>query len=143
MVKGVIGVVADEENAVKMIFLARSSVESRMEQLFGKYRRLARLVQAEMKIRDQYPGWEYRRVSPLRDDFLKIAGQVYGDAVTPRATAIHAGLECGFILSAASHEIDAISIGPNLKNIHTPEESLELASCERLWNIVRLLLARK
>lgn len=138
-----LGVLVDEGDYIVANFLARSSVESRMNALIASYTRLARLIGAEISVHDRYPGWAYRAESPLRDDFLRIAKEQLSDRITPRASAIHAGLECGFILSAVSHDLDAISIGPDLKDIHTPDERLNLRSCERLWNIVAALLARK
>lgn len=137
-----LGVMNDREDAVVFTVLARSSVESRMDQLIARFRRLAVRVQAEMTVHDRYPGWQYREKSALRDDFLRIAGEVLGDSVQPTAAAIHAGLECGYILSAVQHDMDAISIGPAMKHIHTPDEALDLASCERLWKIVVSLLNR-
>jgi len=137
-----LGVLCAETEQIVMTFLARSSVESRMDRLITMYDRLAARIGAEMSVHDRYPGWEYRAVSPLRDDFLRLAPRVLGEGITPRAAAIHAGLECGYILSGVDHEMDAISIGPDLKNIHTPSEALSLPSCERLWRIVALLLAR-
>ena len=137
-----LGVLCTETEQIVMTFLARSSVESRMDRLITMYDRLAARIGAEMSVHDRYPGWEYRAVSPLRDDFLRLAPRVLGEGITPRAAAIHAGLECGYILSGVDHEMDAISIGPDLKNIHTPSEALSLPSCERLWRIVTLLLAR-
>ena len=54
---------------------------------------------------------------------------------------IHAGLECG-IIKAAVPDMDIISIGPIIKNIHTPDEALNLPSYERLWQIVTGILRK-
>ncbi len=137
-----LGILSTEPTRITAHFLARSSCESRMDALIARYTRLAALTHAAISVHDRYPGWELREHSPLRDDFLAIAKTLF-PTLTPKAAAIHAGLECGFILSAVKQELDAISIGPALHHIHTPEEALELASCERLWTLLCALLARK
>ena len=59
----------------------------------------------------------------------------------PKVEAIHAGLECG-LLSAKLPGLDCVSVGPNLKEIHTPRERLEIDSVQRLWAFVVEVLRR-
>ena len=51
----------------------------------------------------------------------------------PEIQAIHAGLECGLLLEKCP-DLDAVSFGPNMKDIHTPKERLSISSTERVWN---------
>ena len=60
----------------------------------------------------------------------------------PRVEAIHAGLECG-ILSSKIDGLDCVSIGPDMKDIHTTEEKLSISSTERIWKFVLEILAGK
>ena len=87
----------------------------------------------------RYPGWQYAKVSPLRDKYIEAARKILG--IEPLVVAIHAGLECGVIKSHIP-EMDIISIGPIANNIHTPEESLDLASFERMWKLVEHMLKK-
>ena len=59
----------------------------------------------------------------------------------PKIQAIHAGLECG-ILSGKIEGLDCISFGPDILDIHTPKERLDIASTERVWNLLVEFLRR-
>ena len=87
-----------------------------------------------------YPGWAYARESRLRDLCVKIYEKQYGE--TPKIEVIHAGLECG-ILSSKIEGLDCISIGPNMHNVHTSEETLEVGSVQRTWEFLCRVIAQK
>ena len=94
----------------------------------------------DIEILSRYSGWQPVYGSQLQSDFLKAAGEVYeGTDVKPEIISIHAGLECGIIVPAMGG-IDAISIGPDASDIHTPSESLGLESTEKFWSIIEKLL---
>lgn len=80
-----------------------------------------------------YPGWEYRQESSLRDAMVSIYERMYGKK--PRVLAIHAGLECGFF-SGKMEDLDCVSIGPDLFGAHTPEERLSISSTERVYEFI-------
>ena len=137
-----LGILCEEEGKILMTWLCRSSSESRMDALLYQYTRLSALLGAECRVFNRYPGWEMQKDSKLQRDFIEVCEQVYGDTVKPHVTSIHAGLECGLVISAVSHPLDAISIGPELHDIHTPDETLDLGSFERLFRVVTLLLQK-
>ena len=83
--------------------------------------------------RARYPGWDYAPVSPLRDLWTDVSEKMYG--VTPKVEVIHAGLECG-ILCDKLGEMDIISVGPDMRDIHTPREMLSIPSVERTYRLV-------
>ena len=56
-------------------------------------------------------------------------------AKEPKLEAIHAGLECGFFLGKIP-ELDCVSIGPDMKNIHTTEETMSIAAVGRTWEFL-------
>lgn len=93
-----------------------------------------------MELQGIYPAWEYRRDSKLRDDMVRIYEEMFGNA--PKVEAIHAGLECG-ILASKIADLDCVSMGPDLLNIHTTEEKACISSVERMWNYVLEILKRK
>ena len=87
-----------------------------------------------------YPGWEYKEESKLREDMIRIYEEMYGKK--PEIQAIHAGVECGLI-SDKIQGIDCISFGPDMKNVHTTEEQLSISSTERVWEYIKRVIACK
>jgi dipeptidase D len=92
-----------------------------------------------VEIPASYSAWQYRPDSHLRDVMVEAFRAVYGEE--PRIAALHAGLECG-ILSGKMPDLDCISFGPDLTNIHTPRERLHIASTERTWKLTLETLKR-
>ncbi len=80
---------------------------------------------------DAYPAWEYNEISPLRDKMVSVYENIYGEK--PIVATIHAGLECG-IISEKIKGMDAVSIGPNVSDVHTVNERLDAESTVRTWN---------
>lgn len=87
----------------------------------------------------EYPAWEYRKDSPLRDLMIEVFRDQYGK--DPVVAGIHAGLECG-IFSKKIENGDFVSFGPDIENIHTPNERLNIASAERAWEFLKEILRR-
>lgn len=128
------GIVTDTKDGVKITMLARSSVSSVLDEIIDSTSRVSRLVGAETECYSRYPGWKLVKGTKLQKIYTEVASKILGrDDIVIQS--IHAGLECG-VMTEALPGIDAISIGPNLSDIHTPEESLDLPSSERFWNIV-------
>lgn len=124
-------------NALCAGFSVRSNVESAKHAVIGKLDALAGLCGGSIEVSGDYPGWKYRADSPLRDKMVALYEHIYGEK--PRVEAIHAGLECG-ILGSKIHDLDCISFGPDMKDIHTTEETLSISSTARVWDyLVRLL----
>ena len=93
----------------------------------------------ESSTHSEYPAWEYRRDSRLREKFREVYLEMYEKE--PKMEAIHAGLECGLIAEKMP-ELDMISIGPDMKDIHTPMEALNLPSTIRVYQFIEKLLER-
>ncbi len=137
-----LGVVRDlGDEGIFLDYHGRSSSESKMDLLEITAKQIAKALNIDLNINGRYSGWPMKDESMLADLYLKTASDVFGEGVTPRIAAIHAGLECGIICSAVK-DLDAISIGPVLKDIHAPGEALELASFGRLWSLVVLMLEK-
>ena len=101
--------------------------------------RLAEALGGQTELDSDYSAWPYRPESPLRDRVAEVFYEQYGEE--PRIAALHAGLECG-ILSGKLPELDCISLGPDLTDIHTPRERLHIASTERTWRLLLGTLKR-
>lgn len=121
-------------------FCVRSSIESAKYALVDTINSIAELVGASHNIYGDYPGWQYRTNSPLRDKMISLYEQMYGKK--PIVQAIHAGLECG-ILGSKIKDLDCVSIGPDMQNIHTTEERLYISSTRRVYEYIIALLAMK
>ncbi len=121
-------------------FSVRSSIESSKQALIERLMAVVVLAGGEAEVRGDYPGWAYRVNSPLRNKMIALYEEMYGEK--PKVEAIHAGLECGLLVGKIK-DLDCVSFGPNMSNIHTTEEFLSIASTERVWQYIVRLLERK
>lgn len=132
-------ILEQSDSELKLAACVRSSVGSRKAEMRARISALAKALGARAVCGSDYPQWEYKPVSPLRD----LAMQTYEELFKKKAEAraIHAGLECGYF-DANVPGIDIISFGPNMEDIHTPKEHIEIASIERMWDFLVALLGR-
>ena len=89
--------------------------------------------------RGDYPAWEFRKDSPLRKTMVQVFRELSGG--DPKVEAIHAGLECG-LFAGKLEGLDAVSIGPDMRDIHSPREKLSVSSVGRTWAYLTAVLAR-
>lgn len=135
-----IGIARVTGDKISVVSCDRSCVASRLADVLARHRRLAHLLDAKLDVDGEYPAWEPKQDTPLQRKYLAAAEKLFGKPA--RVATIHAGLECG-ILSDGIPDMDAISIGPELYDIHTPTEQLSLASFDRLYALVVALLAKE
>ena len=133
-----LGILRTTPEAVRITFTSRASRESRLDATVSALDALAAALGATVNHHSRYPGWEYAPVSPVRDAYTKAYTSLYGGDV--KVVAIHAGLECGYIKRQLP-DMDIISIGPDMKDIHSPDEMLYLDSVERVWRALARLMA--
>ncbi|MBQ7800709.1 MAG: aminoacyl-histidine dipeptidase [Oscillospiraceae bacterium] len=120
-------------SGMSLTFSVRSSVNAEKEALLKKLQELAEFYGASYTQMGEYPAWEYRADSKLRDVMVKTYTEMFGKE--PQVLAIHAGLECG-LLGEKLPGLDCVSIGPQMHDIHTSREKLEIASTERTWKFL-------
>ncbi len=118
-------------------FMLRSNSDSDKSAIVKELKSLTEYIDGEFEVGDNYPAWEYRKVSPLRDAMVRIYEDMHGRS--PKVCAIHAGLECG-ILTEKLPGADMVSIGPNMYCVHTPDERLEIKSVMRCWEYLLRIL---
>ena len=118
---------------MELTFALRSSVNQEKVDLKNRLDELAKFYDAACTHRGDYPAWEYKKESNLRDTMIRVHEEIYGKK--PEVVAIHAGLECG-LLSEKLPGLDCVSIGPEMHDIHTSRERLGIASVERLWKYI-------
>lgn len=132
-----LGVVTTEENEITFESAIRSSVKSLKDSIVREIESICKVVGSTMSLESDYPAWEYRENSYIREVFKSVYKDMYGSE--PKVTAIHAGLECG-ILKDILGDIDMISFGPNMYDVHTPEEKLSISSTERTYEYLLQVL---
>ena len=125
--------VAKLGSGMSLTFSVRSSVNAEKQALLEKLRTLASESGAVYSQMGEYPAWEYKADSRLRDVMVKTYTEMFGKE--PQVLAIHAGLECG-LLGEKIPGLDCVSIGPQMHDIHTSREKLEIASTERTWKFL-------
>lgn len=125
-----IGVVATSDTEAKILLSPRSSITSLQEEFKDRLQTLADVLGFDAKFEYEYPGWSYVEHSPVREVFLESYRELFGAEL--RIESIHAGLECGLFADALPG-LDAIAVGPQLHDVHTPDEHMELASFERFY----------
>lgn len=135
-----LGILTLEEQQLHAEFSVRSSVESAKAALIGKLFAITGMAGGTNEVSGEYPGWKFRTHSPLREKMVAVYEQMYGKK--PQIRAIHAGLECG-LLGSKIKDLDCVSIGPDMQNIHTTEERLSISSTKRVWEYLIKLLETK
>lgn len=117
----------------------RSSVESRKYDIANQVEAVFKLAGAEVTHGDGYPGWQPNMQSPI----MKIACDAYEElyGVKPAIKAIHAGLECGLFKSVYP-DLDMVSFGPTLRDVHSPSERMNIPAVERFWGQLRRVLEK-
>lgn len=135
-----LGIVLLEEDTLKLSYAVRSSVNEEKDELCRQMQDIAGRAGALAEVKNSYTGWAYRKDSPLRDTVSAVYEEMYGKK--PVLEAIHAGVECG-ILAAKIEGLDCVSIGPDMSDVHTVEESLDIASVKRTWEYLLAVLAHK
>jgi dipeptidase D len=126
-----------DNNIIEIGTSQRSSVESRKEDIANRVRAVFELAEAKVVHNEGYPGWQPNTDSHI----LKLARDEYKNLYNKEAKvkAIHAGLECGLFLEKYP-QLDMISIGPDMTDVHSPDERMNIPSVGKFWNyLVRIL----
>lgn len=134
-----LGIMKTEERQVSFAFSVRSSVEEEKQALRNELEKVASSLGGTVEVQGEYPAWEYRKDSPLRDLMVEVYTEQYGKP--PVVQAIHAGVECG-LFSGQLPGLDCVSFGPDMKDIHTPKESMDVESVRRTWDYLLEILRR-
>lgn len=134
-----LGIFELARNEAKFNYSLRSSVASEKAFLSRRLRMLLERAGGSGRENAHYPAWEYKADSKLRDAYIAACEKVLG--VKPESTVIHAGLECG-LFAEKLPQLDMISVGPAMHDIHTPRERLSMPSAVRLYKVFEELLAK-
>ncbi len=128
-----LGIMKTTDFGVSLSYSVRSSVESEKNDLVSQLTEMAEYLGGEVKLSGAYPAWEYKEDSQLAQVMKDVFRQQYGK--DPITETIHAGVECG-LFAGNIQGLDAVSFGPDMKDIHTPKESMDLKSVKRTWDFL-------
>lgn len=134
-----IGIVKTTEEHIYIDNAVRGSVESRKNAICKKIAVLGELCGAEVVGVNDYPGWQYNPDSKLLEIFKEAWIEKFGKE--PKVVAIHAGLECG-LFAEKIPDLDLISLGPDMYDVHTPDERLSISSTIRVWEYLKMVLQK-
>ena len=121
----------------ELIVSVRSSVTSEKIALRDKMQYLTETIGGSYTVESDYPAWEFKEDSPLRKTVFDVYQQVFGK--NPCLMGIHAGLECGIFYEKVP-DLDIVSFGPTIENIHTPKEKLDIRSTRETWEFLLKIL---
>ena len=127
------------DNKITVILSLRSSEPSVLDNLEEKIITIVKKYNASYEVSGGYPEWRFKPISRLRDIAVKTYQDLFNEKM--QVTVIHAGLECGAI-SMHYPNLDMISIGPNIYDVHTPKERMEIASVEKYYKYLVELLKK-
>lgn len=124
------GIMRLHDHEFSLTAAVRSSIKSEKEALSSKLRYLTETIGGAYHESGDYPAWEFKKDSPLREIMISVYEKMYGKK--PEVAGIHAGMECGVIYEKMK-DIDAVSCGPDILDIHTPKERLSISSTQRTF----------
>lgn len=134
-----LGILTMKQDEVQMGFSVRSSVGSEKNLLALQIRVLCERLGGMYTESGAYPAWEYKQDSKLRDVMVAVYEELYGEK--PKLDVIHAGVECGLFMDKMK-DLDCVSYGPQMYDIHTPNERLHVDSVQRTWEYTLEILKR-
>ena len=126
-----LGVVTTEGNKVEFDSAIRSSVASLKDEIVLRSKTIAELIGADFETTAGYPEWQYDNKSKVRGICQDVYKRMYGKDA--KIVAIHAGVECG-LFNEKLGKLDMISFGPDLYDVHTPQEHMSITSVKNVWD---------
>ncbi|ENZ31167.1 xaa-His dipeptidase [Clostridium butyricum 60E.3] len=126
-----LGVVTTLENSIEYDSTARSSVSSLKDEIVTRSKCITEILGGKLVTESSYPEWPYKTDSKIREVCKDVYERMYEK--TPEIVAIHAGVECGLFKEKLGNDVDMISFGPDIIDIHTPNEHISISSVERCY----------
>ena len=134
-----IAAVHTSESVIDILSSQRSNVMSNLDNMCATIVATFQLAGAEAWSSDGYPAWKMRTESKLRDTVVDCYKELFDKE--PVVRGIHAGLECG-LFSERYPQLDMVSFGPTLRDVHTPDERLFIPTVQMVWDHLLLVLKR-
>lgn len=129
-----IGVLETFEERIEINSAIRSNKQAEKKEIVEDFKRLCSLFHGELELKNDYPEWSYSPSSPIRSLMIDTWKEMFGEDLL--VTMIHAGLECGFFKEKLGDDVDMVSLGPDIRGAHTPEESFSISSTEKVYGFI-------
>lgn len=133
------GVLQLREDELYCANTVRSSMTTQKMWILDKVKAVVELAGGKTEIAGSYPGWSYNPNSVVKDTILRAYKSLFGKEAT--VEAVHAGIECGLFADSIPN-LDCVSIGPNMADVHTPREHVSISSTRRTYELLREVLAQ-
>ncbi len=134
-----LGIVKYEGDKIGFYFSSRSAIDAQLEESMQQIERAAGVIGGAVKHHSRYPGWDVSGYSQLAEDYVSFADEMFATKV--KKLALHAGLECG-IIKCAIPDMEIISVGADITDLHSPKERLGLDSFGRVFAIVCAMIEK-
>lgn len=134
-----LGIITTYDDKLTAHFSLRSSKEAELKNLTQQILQAGKKANANTSVVGFYPPWEYNAISPLRELYKHCYKELYGKEI--KVEAIHAGLECAVFASAVKN-LDCISVGPNIFDVHTTNERLSISSTVNFFGLLLNVLKK-
>ncbi len=134
-----LGVLEQTESTLKFTNAVRSSVNSLKAEINERFEIISEMTGSKNYLESDYPEWQFKLESPIRELMKTVYSEMFDTEL--KVDAIHAGLECGFLKEKVG-DIDMISLGPNLFDVHTPFEKMSISSTKRVYEFLCEVLKR-
>lgn len=134
-----LGIMQTQKDSISCVFSLRSNKHSAQMHLKRRLEVIFKALGAECENSGYYPAWEYKADSQLREVYCGVYEEICKKK--SKVEAIHAGLECG-VFSSAAEGMDAISIGPQMYDVHTTKERLSVSSTNGFFDVLTEILKR-
>ena len=133
-----LGEVYIKENHIYLVTEIRATFDKNRDYIYNKIALIGKYLGGELRTFSAYPSWVYQAHSNLRDTANKVYSEMFGENI--KTLAVHAGLECGCFVDKIQGDMDAISIGPNAWDLHSPDERLSVSSTEKVYKFLTKIL---
>ena len=133
-----LGEVYIKDGYVYLVTEIRATFEKNRDYLYNKIALIGKYLGGELRAFSAYPSWVYKAHSNLRDIANKVYSDLFGEEI--KTLAVQAGLECGCFVDKIQGDMDAISIGPNAWDLHSPNERLSVSSTEKVYKFLTKVL---
>jgi dipeptidase D len=132
-----LAIVRTDEQRAEVLTSIRSVTAEALDAVASRVKAAAAAVGASAEVTGGYPGWEPTSGSPLVAAATRAYERVHGTA--PKIEIVHGGLECG-VLVAKQPDLDAVSLGPRIREAHTPREHVYASTVATTWDVLVTLL---
>lgn len=131
------GIMELRDDELYLSHSVRSSMTTQKIWVLERIKAAVNLAGGDTHVSGNYPGWAYNPNSVVKDTILHAYRRLFG--TDAKVDAVHAGIECGLFADSIV-DLDCVSIGPDMENVHTPRERLSISSVERTYRLLKEVL---